>query len=440
MLVFDVHCTPFQIGHNTIKANDKTFVNKFNDMSMQQNTFGVIFYLRKYKTTSNGKTPIYARITVNGKRADIATKRGIEEDNWNTKKGMAKGSRQEMTLLNNFLEKFRSGIVEGYQTLLLQKKLITADLIKDKFLGKDQQDFTIRKLIDYHNQQEMDNLEWGTMKNYYTTQKYILQFLKEKQGTEDKFLSELNYKFITDLEMYLRQVEDKNGLSAMANNGVMKHLERLCKMINLAVKLEWLERNPFHAYQLKFEKVERECLTAWELSNLEAKTMSISRLQTIKDLFVFSCYTGLAYIDVFNLKPEHIVEVAEGEFWIKTKRQKTNTPVIVPLLPKALHIIEKYSNHPQALADGKVLPVISNQKLNGYLKEIADICGITKPLTFHIARHTFATTVTLTNGVPIETISRMLGHKKLSTTQIYSKVVDSKLGGDMARLRDKLGI
>jgi len=308
-------------------------------MSMQQNTFGVIFYLRKYKTTSNGKTPIYVRITVNGKRSDIAIKRTIEESNWNAKKGMAKGSRQEITLLNNYLEKFRSGIVESYQTMLLQKKLITADLIKDKFLGKDQQDFTIRKLIDYHNEQEKDNLEWGTMKNYYTTQKYILQFLKEKQGTADKFLSELNYKFITDLEVYLRQVEGKNGAFAMANNGVMKHLERFCKMINLAVKLEWLDRNPFHAYQLKFEKVERECLTTLELANLEAKTTPILRLQTIKDLFVFSCYTGLAYIDVFNLKPEHIVEVAEGEFWIKTTRQKTNTPVIVPLLPKALHII-----------------------------------------------------------------------------------------------------
>lgn len=432
-----MYCTTFSTGHNTLKCQAKSFVNKFRDMTMQ-NTFGVIFYLKKYKITSNGKTPIYARITVNGKRSDIATKRSIEEQHWNAKRGMAKGSKQEINLLNNYLEKFRSGIVESYQTLILQKKNLTADLIKDKFLGKDEQEFTIQKLINYHNQQEKSNLEWGTMKNYYTTQKYLLQFLKQKKRTDDIFLSELNYKFITDFESYLRRVIDKNGAPAMANNGIMKHLERLCKMINLAVKLEWLDKNPFHAYQLKFEKVEREYLTAWELANLEAKTTPIARLQTIKDLFVFSCYTGLAYIDVFNLRPEHIVEVAEGEFWIKTTRQKTNTPVTVPLLPKAIDIIQKYSNHPQALAEGKVLPVVSNQKLNGYLKEIADICRITKPLTFHIARHTFATTVTLTNGVPIETISRMLGHKKLSTTQIYSKVVDSKLGADMALLRDKL--
>ncbi len=329
---------------------------------MQQNTFGVIFYLRKYKITSDGKTPIYARITVNGKRSDIAIKRTIEEENWNAKKGMAKGSRQEISLLNNYLEKFRSGIVESYQELLLQKKPITAALIKDKFLGKDEQDYTIRKLIDYHNQHEKDNLEWGTMKNYYTTQKYIIQFLKEKLHATDKLLSELNYKFIADLEIYLRHVKDRKGALAMANNGIMKHLERFCKMINLAVKLEWLDKNPFHAYQLKFEKVEREYLTKWELANLEAKTTIISRLHTIKDLFIFSCYTGLAYIDVFNLKPEHIVEVAKGEFWIKTTRQKTNTPVTVPLLPKALHIIEKYRTHPQSLAEGKVLPVLSNQR------------------------------------------------------------------------------
>lgn len=407
-------------------------------MKTAGNTFGVAFYLKKQKVTQAGKSPIYARITVNGKRIEISVKRSIEENNWNPVKGMARGSRQEIANLNQHLDQFKVGILEIYQQLTIQKKLITADLLKNKFLGKDEQDYTICKMIEYHNREEMENLEWGTMKNYQTTQKYVILFLKEKLKTTDKFLSELNYKFIIDFETYLRKVEDKNGAPAMANNGVMKHLERFFKMINLAVKLEWLAKNPFHAYQLKFEKVEREYLTTWELANLEAKTTPIVRLQTIKDLFIFSCYTGLAYIDVFNLKPAHIVEVAEGEFWIKTTRQKTHTPVTVPLLPKALAIIEKYREHPQSMAEGKVLPVISNQKLNGYLKEIADICGITKPLTFHIARHTFATTVTLTNGVPIETISRMLGHKKLSTTQIYSKVVDSKLGRDMAKLSSTL--
>ncbi|CAN5482668.1 site-specific integrase [soil metagenome] len=406
-------------------------------MKTVNNTFGVIFYLRKYKATNDGKTPIYARITVNGSRIDLSVKRSIEPGNWNPNKGMAKGSREEIMRLNNYLEQYRSGIVESYQTLLLQKKLITAELVKNKFIGEDQADFTLCKLMDYHNTEQTQVLEPGTMKNYYTTQKYIKEFLKERFKTSDKYLSELTYKFITDFEYYLRNRKPEKGQKALQTNGVMKHIERFCKMVNLAVRLEWIERNPFHAYQLKFEKVERDYLTKEELARIEEKQFHIVRLQVVKDLFVFRCYTGLAYIDVFNLTPANLIEKS-GKLWIMTNRQKTNEPVRVPLLPKALAIVEKYKGHPQALAEGKVLPTLSNQKLNSYLKEIADMCDITKPLTFHIARHTFATTVTLTNGVPIETVSKLLGHSKLSTTQIYAKVVESKISDDMALLSKRL--
>jgi integrase len=406
-------------------------------MKTVNNTFGVIFYLRKYKATNDGNTPIYARITVNGSRIDLSVKRSIEPGNWNANKGMAKGSREEIVRLNNYLEQYRSGIVESYQTLLLQKKLITAELVKNKFIGEDQADFTLCKLMDYHNTEQTQVLEPGTMKNYYTTQKYIKEFLKERFKTSDKYLSELTYKFITDFEYYLRNRKPEKGQKALQTNGVMKHIERFCKMVNLAVRLEWIERNPFHAYQLKFEKVERDYLTKEELVRIEEKQFHIVRLQVVKDLFVFSCYTGLAYIDVFNLTPANLIEKS-GKLWIMTNRQKTNEPVRVPLLPKALAIVEKYKGHPQALAEGKVLPTLSNQKLNSYLKEIADMCDITKPLTFHIARHTFATTVTLTNGVPIETVSKLLGHTKLSTTQIYAKVIESKLSDDMDKLSKRL--
>lgn len=406
-------------------------------MKTVNNTFGVIFYLRKYKATNDGKTPIYARITVNGSRIDLSVKRSIEPGNWNANKGMAKGSREEIVRLNNYLEQYRSGIVECYQTLLLQKKLITAELVKNKFIGEDQADFTLCKLMDYHNTEQTQVLEPGTMKNYYTTQKYIKEFLKERFKTSDKYLSELTYKFITDFEYYLRNRKPEKGQKALQTNGVMKHLERFCKMVNLAVRLEWIERTPFHAYQLKFEKVDRDYLTKEELARIEDKQFHIVRLQLVKDLFVFSSYTGLAYIDVFNLTPANLIEKS-GKLWIMTNRQKTNEPVRVPLLPKALAIVEKYKGHPQALAEGKVLPTLSNQKLNSYLKEIADMCDITKPLTFHIARHTFATTVTLTNGVPIETVSKLLGHSKLSTTQIYAKVVESKISDDMALLSQRL--
>jgi len=407
-------------------------------MSTTNNTFGVAFYLKKQKTTQAGKSPIYARITVNGKRIEISVKRSIEENNWNATKGMAKGSREETVKLNKYLDQFKAGIIDSYQQLLLQKKFITAELLKEKVTGGDQAEFTLCKLMEYHNSDQGQLLEPGTMKNYYTTQKYIKEFIKERFKTSDKYLSELSYKFITDFEYYLRNRTPEKGQKALNNNGLMKHIERFCKMINLAVRLEWINRNPFHAYQLKFDKVEREYLTKDELARIEAKKFNIVRLQVVQDLFVFSCYTGLAYIDVFNLTPANLIEKSENNIWIATNRQKTNEPVRVPLLPKALAIIEKYKGHPQAIAEGKVLPTLSNQKLNSYLKEIADTCDITKPLTFHIARHTFATTVTLTNGVPIETVSKLLGHSKLTTTQIYAKVVESKLTDDMAQLSKQL--
>ncbi|KAA8485601.1 site-specific recombinase XerD [Arcticibacter tournemirensis] len=407
-------------------------------MKTANSTFGVIFYLRKYKATNDGKTPIYARITVNGSRIDLSVKRTIDPDNWNANKGMARGSREEVVKLNKYLEQYRSGIVESYQELLLQKKLITAELVKEKFTGEDQAEFTLCKLMEYHNAEQSQVLEQGTMKNYYTTQKYIKEFIAERFKTSDKYLSELSYKFITDFEYFLRNRKPEKGQKPLNNNGLMKHIERFCKMVNLAVRLEWLDRNPFHAYQLKFDKVEREYLTKDELARIEKKKFNIVRLQVVKDLFIFSCYTGLAYIDVFNLTPANLIEKSENNIWIATNRQKTNEPVRVPILPKALDIIEKYKGHPQALAEGKVLPTLSNQKLNSYLKEIADMCNITKPLTFHIARHTFATTVTLTNGVPIETVSKLLGHSKLTTTQIYAKVVESKINDDMALLKTKL--
>jgi integrase len=232
--------------------------------------------------------------------------------------------------------------VESYQQLFLQKKLITAELVKNKFTGEDQVDYTLCKLIECHNTDQIQVLELGTMKNYYTTQKYLKEFLKEHYKTSDKYLSELNYKFITDFEYFLRNRKPETRQRELGNNGVMKHLERLCKMVNLAIKMEWLDRNPFQAYQLKFHKTDRQYLTEKELKRIESKHFEIARLDIVKDLFVFSCYTGLSYIDVCNLTPENLVEKTEGSFWLMSHRQKTSTAVKVPLLPQAQAVIKKY--------------------------------------------------------------------------------------------------
>jgi site-specific recombinase XerD len=218
----------------------------------------------------------------------------------------------------------------------------------------------------------------------------------------------------------------------------MKHIERLCKMVNMAVTMDWLAKDPFAKYRQHFDKVERFYLTKEELSAIENKKFSIERLQTVKDLFLFSCYTGLAYIDTMNLTAGNIIKGIDGNDWLITSRQKTDTDVRVPLLPQAEELIKKYKDHPKAANHGTLFPVISNQKTNAYLKEIADLCNINKAITFHIARHTFATTITLSNGVPIESVSKMLGHTTIRSTQVYAKVVEQKLSEDMQNLKKRM--
>jgi integrase len=206
----------------------------------------------------------------------------------------------------------------------------------------------------------------------------------------------------------------------------------------MAVRLGWLEKDPFEKYKLSFVKVDREFLTDRELEILREKSFRIKRLQFVKDLFVFSCYTGLSYIDVHNLKRDNLILGIDGEYWIQTIRQKTHMVVNIPILPVAWGIINKYMDDPRAVNNGTVFPKLSNQRLNSYLKEVADLCGISKTLTFHMARHTFATTVTLSNGVPIETVSKVLGHSNLSTTMIYARVLKDKISADMKDLKQVL--
>lgn len=377
-------------------------------------------------------------MTINKRRIDFSIKRKIDTLSWHEQKGRAKPISEENIMLNSLLEQIRSKIVNHYQELILEGKKITIKAIKNKYFGIEENESTLQKLVTYHNDVMKKVLATGTLKNYYTTQKYLERFVTKITGEDDIGLSEINYKFITDFEFFLRSWKPVDHQRPLNNNGVMKHMERFQKLINLAKKLEWIKTDPFANYSLKFEKVIRDFLTLDELTRIEEKEFKIQRLQQVKDLFVFSCYTGLSYIDLVNLKPDNITIGIDGMKWINTTRQKSMNQVKVPLLPKAIEILEKYKIQPKVLNENKLLPGFSNQKLNTYLKEIADLCEINKNLTFHIARHTFATTVTLTNGVPIESISKMLGHTKLSTTQIYAKVIETKVSHDMSALKYKL--
>ena len=404
---------------------------------MEKVTLGIHFVLRSSKTIS-GIAPIYARITVNSKRSEISIKRKIQVESWNIGKGMAKPSSSENKQLNSYLEQIRKMMVQSYQDLVLGKQVITAEAIKNKFLGLDISDMTLCKLIEYHNTNCKETLKWGTLKNYFTTKKYIELFLKEKHRTTDIYLTSLNYKFLIDFEYFLRKYSPDDFHTSMGNNTVMKHIERLRKLIKMAIRYEWLEKDPFISFQQKFHRVERGFLSEEELKRIEEKEFSIPRLQYVKDLFVFGCYTGLAYIDVMQLSSKNIQIGIDKQYWLFTNREKTDNTVRIPILPIAMDIINKYKDDMKAIIQNRLFPNISNQKLNSYLKEIADLCQINKNLTFHLARHTFATTVTLTNGVPIESVSKMLGHSKISTTQIYAKVVEKKLGEDMEKLKKRL--
>ncbi len=402
-----------------------------------RNTFGISFFVKKYKAKNN-LAPVYARITVKGKYLDVSLKRKVELSNWDDRSGTTKGRKNDAHKLNQYLEQARNRFYECHQELEKERKLITPEAIKNRYLGNDQQGQTLLELINYHNTEMRSVLTWGTLKNYFTTQKYLEKFLKEKLKTSDIHLAELNYKFITRFESFVKGNRLIKNQKPCDQNGTMKHMERLRKMVSLAVKLEWLEKDPFHQYQLKFQKSRRGYLTVEELRVIEETQFIESRLTLIRDIFVFGCYTGLSYIEVYNLTSDQIVMGMDGNRWISGQRQKSGELFNVPLLPQALAIMERYREHPRAVNEGKLLPVYTNQKINAYLKEIAQICEIEKRLTYHLARHTFATTVTLANGVPIESVSKMLGHTKISTTQIYAKVVEQKLSQDMQLLKDRL--
>lgn len=399
----------------------------------KSNTFSVML-LPRFEKESKGKTPLYARITVNGKFKRFSIQIKFTTDLWEPSVSRLKGNSAEARQINNHINQVLIQIDEAYRELKKERKLITPQTVIARYRGEDQIRKTLIQLSEYHKFNMKSVLKPGTLKNYYTTETYIKRFLEIQRNTDDIYLEHLDYAFIIDFENFLRRnVAQIQKSRPLTNNGVMKHLERLKKLLNLAVKLEWVERDPFANFSLKFVKNERHYLSQKELDLLINTELIHTYQNRTKDIFIFSCYTGLSYIDVKNLMKNDIVKGIDGKDWIFTKRQKTDHPIKIPLLDVAENIIHKYKD--EMTNSDKLLPVYSNQKLNIYLKEIAKELKINKYLTFHSARHTFATTVTLSNGVPIETVSKLLGHTKLSTTQIYAKVLESRISSDINNLR-----
>jgi site-specific recombinase XerD len=394
--------------------------------------------LKKPKNYVQGSQPVYLRITVDAARMELSMQRECEPTRWNAHAGRANGTKEDIKSLNVYLDSVQAKVYEAHRSLLDKKEPITVENMKRKLGGVTERPRMLLEIFRYHNDQmqqliQNDEFAKGTWVHFTTTCKHLANFIQQKFHQKDRSITEIDYSFIADFELYL-----KTGICA--HNTAMKYLGDFRKIVLLCLKKGWLQKDPFFGYKLSRREVNREVLTANELQAMADKQFASERVTLVRDIFLFSCFTGLAYADVAKLKRTEITIGIDGEKWVFTKRTKTDSPSRIPLLPMSLAILAKYEDHPKCCNSGLLLPVISNQKMNAYLKEIADLCGIHKPLTFHIARHTFATTVTLSNGVPMETVSKMLGHKNLRTTQHYAKILDKKISEDMQALRCKLSL
>ena len=403
---------------------------------MIEKSFAILFFLRKPKGYVKGEIPIVMRVTVNHARKEISTKHSCEPDRWNNQAQRAKGTSEKVKTLNAYLDSLERKVHEARLKILETDKPVSVDAIVNILTGVEEKAIMLLEVFRDHNEKmaALINTEYspGTVERYATTLSHTRTFIEWKYNQSDIEIKNLSFDFVSDMEFWLKSVRKCN------HNSTIKYIANLRKIINICLKSGWLQRDPFYGFKMTKREVVRDYLNEDELQAITAKQFGIERLGQVRDIFLFSCYTGLAFIDAFQLTFSNISKGLDGNQWIFSSRQKTDTPTRIPLLPKALEILDKYKSHPKCINSGKVLPVLSNQKMNSYLKEIADVCGITKTLTFHIARHTFATTVTLNNDVPIESVSKMLGHKSIKITQHYAKIMDKKVSEDMRLLSLRL--
>ena len=401
-----------------------------------ENRVSILFYGKKTKQDSSKVLSIYLRVTIDGRRFEVSTQRYIESIRWSSATGKVKGISEDARSINYNLDIIKQKVYEHQRDILAEGKPFNKDTLHNKWFSRREHTQSLVEVFRLHNHQLEaligKDCSRATFTKYRTTLDHTTAFIRWKYQSPDVTLSSLSYSFITDFEFWLKTVRNCN------HNTTIKYLSNLRKIINECIKNGGLQKDPFFGFKMSKREVVREFLTEEELNTLLSKNISNTRLRQVRDIFIFSCYTGLAYIDAKRLKRSQIIVGIDGDRWIDTQRKKTDAPTRIPLLPVVLEIMEVYKEHPACENQDSLLPVPSNAKLNAYLKELGDICGIEKNLTFHMARHTFATTITLNNGVPIETVSKMLGHKSIKITQIYAKILDRKVSEDMKALKQRL--
>ncbi len=396
---------------------------------MSRSTFRVLFYLKRNAPKKNGLVPVMCRITVNGKVAQFSSKLDVEEKQWNVELGRMTGRSLVAQETNRMLDKIRVGINKAYQEICDRDNYVTAEKVRNEFLGMGQNHKTILAVFRQHNEDYAKMV--GKMKSersylkYCTVYNHLSEFIQQRYKLSDIALRELTPAFITDFELFLRTEKGH------CTNTVWSYMMPFKNIIYMAINNGWIPRDPFYAYRITKEETKRGFLTKEEITLLINGSFKKKSYELIRDLFIFCTFTGLSWCDMYNLTTDNLQTSFDGHLWIKTDRQKTGVSSNIRLLDVAKHIIEKY----EGMAEGnKVFPSPCYANCRNGIKVIAKKCGINKNITWHQSRHSYATTICLSNGVPIETLSRMMGHTSIRSTQIYAKITAEKVSSDMEKL------
>lgn len=421
-----------------------TFVEPVKEQvgTMKRDSFRVLFFLKKTKLLKNGEASVCMRITVNGTRVENNIRKSIDPALWSQAKETARGKSRRACDLNTYIEEARIKLYQIFCELEQQNRPVTAHLLQELFFGQEKPEEvrTLLGTMQEHNDQcrALVGTDYAliTVRRYESCRRYLAELIRQRYGKEDLPLAEVNGELVRAFAFYLKTEK------GCQQNTVIRYMKCLKKITNLARANDWMAKDPFLGIRFHEKEVVREFLTMDELQTIYRKEFPLERLTLVRDVFIFAAFTGLAFIDVQQLAPEHIVRDNNGNLWIRKPRQKTKNMCNIPLLDIPQEILRKYADHPTCRKRGILLPVPCNQKMNSYLKEIADICMIRKNLTTHCARHSYATSVCLANGVSLENVAKMLGHSNIKMTQHYARVLDSSILRDMMQVEraiSKLG-
>jgi integrase len=364
---------------------------------MKRSTFKIMLYLKRQNKNAKGEMPIYMRVTVTGGRAEICLQRYVHPDNWVQKIGRSKARSTPASLLNEYLQQCENRVYEVQKELEHIGRDVTASAIKARYNGADPDKRFLLKEFDAFITKKAElvgkEITHATIQKYRMCFSHLKDYLKREYQEKDIALSSLTFEVIDGFDHYLRTEKNQH------QNTAVKTMRTFKGFIRYAENNEWINRNPFGKYRGKLKPVDRGFLTMEELSGIKDYEFKLDRLQQVADAFLFCCFTGLAYSDIKELRPSHLIQAADGSWMITKKRKKTNRQLSIPLLATAVQLVEKYRKNPCRKMN-RVFPILSNQKMNAYLKEVGDLCGITKEISSHLARHTFATTVALANNMP----------------------------------------